>query len=571
MFAFSLVGCFLRRDHGEDEPEDVTVALVSVNPAPGSTIPVNGFITVTFDNPPGVVTVSTGIVNVVGKNAVIAGPFTPGQLNLTITWADGRQVITYTIPVPDAEIPKVIEGTISDGDIDVDAAAINTAGSIEITFNEDVKGNIELQTETGVDVGWIGSVEKKTATLELVRGKELSHETTYVIVARVLNDAGNRANIRLTFVTGSAPDRESPALENIILPGRGPAGYDVEEINNAAKIELRFSEEVEGNITLQTETGADVGWIGKVDGRLATLELVRGKELSAGTTYIITWRVSDAAGNENRKQLHFVTIGGPPVLLDKMVLIPAGEFKMGSDDAKAEPHEKPVHTVRIDAFYIDAYEVTNAEYKEFVLAKPEWRKDRIQGRFHDGDYLFHWRGNDYPVGQEDHPVIHVSWYAAMAYAKWVDKRLPTEAEWEKAARGGLSGQLYPWRNIGENIGKEFGAHMANYNNRIGGTTLVGSYSANGYGLYDMAGNVAEWCLDEWDRGFYAISSRNNPISGGPLVDIVNNFPNVRDARTIRGGSWFAPADDIRVAFRAWAVPLKTSAYVGFRCATNANR
>ena len=134
--------------------------------------------------------------------------------------------------------------------------------------------------------------------------------------------------------------------------------------------------------------------------------------------------------------------------VDGMVLIPAGTFQMGSEDGW--DNERPVHTVHVDAFYIDKYEVTNAEYKKFVDANPQWQKGRIQRRFHNGHYLHYWNGNDYPLGKDDHPVVTVSWYAAMAYAQWAGKRLPTEAEWEKAARGGLVGKTYPWGDTIDN-------------------------------------------------------------------------------------------------------------------------
>ncbi len=170
-----------------------------------------------------------------------------------------------------------------------------------------------------------------------------------------------------------------------------------------------------------------------------------------------------------------------------MVLIPVGEFDMGSNDPEADNDEQPVHTVYVDAFYMDKYEVTNLEYKKFVLANPRWQKDRIDRGFHDGYYLKHWNGNNYPVGKSNHPVTYVSWYAAMAYAGWVNKRLPTEAEWECAARGGLACKKYPW-------GAVIDAGKANFNENVGDTTAVGKYPPNGYGLYDMAGNVWEWCL-----------------------------------------------------------------------------
>ena len=135
-----------------------------------------------------------------------------------------------------------------------------------------------------------------------------------------------------------------------------------------------------------------------------------------------------------------------PIIPDGMVLIPEGEFQMGSNNGNADPDEQPVHTVHLDAFYIDANEVTNGEFKDFVLANPAWQKDGIDEKFHDGNYLQDWNGNNFPLGERDHPVRYVSWYAAMAYAVWVDKRLPTEAEWEKAARGGLEKKQYPWGN-----------------------------------------------------------------------------------------------------------------------------
>ena len=127
-----------------------------------------------------------------------------------------------------------------------------------------------------------------------------------------------------------------------------------------------------------------------------------------------------------------------------MVPIPAGEFQMGSVDPEAANDEQPVHTVYVNAFFMDKYETTNSEYQKFVLANPHWGKDQIDKAFHDGDYLKQWNGNAYPIGKANHPVSGVSWYAAMAYALWKGKRLPTEAEWEYAARGGLAGQKYPW-------------------------------------------------------------------------------------------------------------------------------
>ena len=249
-----------------------------------------------------------------------------------------------------------------------------------------------------------------------------------------------------------------------------------------------------------------------------------------------------------------------------MVLIPAGEFQMGSNDAEADNDEQPVRTVYVDAFYMDEIEVTNAQFKEFVLENPRWQKGRIEARFHDGAYLHLWNGNNYPNGKSNHPVVYVSWYAAMAYAEWAGKRLPTEAEWEYAARGGLAGKKYP-------NGNTITSRDANYNRNVGDTTGVSRYPANGYGLYDMAGNVWEWCLDEYDSDFYFTFPRDgvarNPLAGANSIAwIINNFTNVNNSssRVLRGGSWTGAERYVRVAARGSTTPANATRNIGFRCA-----
>ena len=246
---------------------------------------------------------------------------------------------------------------------------------------------------------------------------------------------------------------------------------------------------------------------------------------------------------------------------DAMVLIPAGAFSMGADDGDPEAaiSESPAHTVNLAAFYINKYEVTNAEFKKFVDANPEWAKDNFQ----DGFYLAHWKDNTYPIFQAKHPVTNVNWHAAMAYATWAGKRLPTEAEWEKAARGGLIGQDYPWGNT-------IDATKANYNYRVGETSIVGEYSANGYGLYDLAGNVWEWCLDGVED--YKELPNSNPLGGvsdntfSNYHEIATDFTKVTNFRILRGGSCFSRAEDVRLTVRAAHVPKNSLGSVGFRCA-----
>ncbi|MXZ01722.1 SUMF1/EgtB/PvdO family nonheme iron enzyme [Candidatus Poribacteria bacterium] len=243
----------------------------------------------------------------------------------------------------------------------------------------------------------------------------------------------------------------------------------------------------------------------------------------------------------------------------EMVRIPAGEFQMGSNEiAEAMPR----HPVHLDAFYIDPYEVTNAQFKAFIDVNPEWRKDNIPSEYHNGNYLRHWDGDDYPRGKANHPVVYVSWYAAMAYAKWKGKRLPTEAEWEKAARGGMTGRRYVWGNS-RHPGK------ANYGYYGKHTRPVGSYLPNGYGLHDMGGNVWELCLDEYDRNFYSNSRKENPVAGvSDIKALMEDFTSVQTIRVSRGGSWNTPGP-AGVANRGNDKPTNTNSWLGFRCAKSA--
>ncbi len=240
---------------------------------------------------------------------------------------------------------------------------------------------------------------------------------------------------------------------------------------------------------------------------------------------------------------------------DSMVFIPAGEFQMGEQDKAENTSEMPAQTIFMDAFLIDKYPVTNAQYKAFIEANPQWQKNTIVKDYHDGNYLNTWNGNTPPRGKADYPVVNVSWYAAMAYAQWTNKRLPTEAEWEKAARGGLVGKIYPW-------GDGIDINLANYGMQLGRTTPVGKYPPNDYGVYDMAGNVWEWCLDEHDGN----TPRRHP---GLMVDsideITTNFLHIATFRVLRGGSWASSERAAQVAYCGWAPPNFTYYSYGFRC------
>ena len=246
----------------------------------------------------------------------------------------------------------------------------------------------------------------------------------------------------------------------------------------------------------------------------------------------------------------------------EMMRIPAGKFQMGSSHIDADADENPVHQVYVDTFYIDKYEVTNAQYKRFVDANPQWQKARIAPHWHDGNYLYEWNRNTYPPGKGDHPVRYVNWHGAVAYAQWVGKRLPTEAEWEKAARGGFEEYTYPW-------GDTMDFNKTNLNNRVGDTTPVGQYPANGYGLHDMCGNIREWCLDQWDARFYNASPLNNPVAGESVLHILSNFRSVETLRVLRDGSWANSPKKSRIANRNKRPPTTANRVIGFRCARSA--
>jgi len=206
--------------------------------------------------------------------------------------------------------------------------------------------------------------------------------------------------------------------------------------------------------------------------------------------------------------------------------IPALSFAMGSE---AVDGEKPVHKVSLSAYRICDHLVTNKEYALFLAANPQWSKDRADSELRDEYYLDDWGQGGYPEGKEDHPVSFVSFFAAQAFASWLGKRLPTEAEWECAARGGLVGKKYP-------NGDLMNDKLANLAKQYRGTTPVRQFDPNGFGLYDMAGNLFEWSSD-----WYA------PYAPGEARDPAG--PPSGEYRVARGGSWMSGAGALRVSAR----------------------
>lgn len=306
-------------------------------------------------------------------------------------------------------------------------------------------------------------------------------------------------------------------------------------------------------------------------------------------------------------------------LLGEMALVPAGVFEMGGDGAHAQPDEYPKHKVKVDSFYIDKTEVTNAQFMQFVDAtgyittaemNPDWdelSKTLPVGtpRPHDSILVasslvfiqskgpvdlnnpslwWNWvKGADwkhpYGVGstidgKENYPVVHVSWYDAIAFCKWTGKRLPTEAEWEYASRGGLTNNIYPWGNEPINAGlpkaNSWEGNFPYYNQQKDGyvkLSPVKSFGANGYGLYDMAGNVWEWCNDWYAVDYYNSLSgiTDNPV--GPSTGFDPREPTI-PKKTLRGGSFLCNdsyCSGYRVARRMKSSPDTGMDHTGFRC------
>ena len=231
---------------------------------------------------------------------------------------------------------------------------------------------------------------------------------------------------------------------------------------------------------------------------------------------------------------------------------------MGIDYLQLFDDEIPKHSVTVRAFHLDKYLVTNAEFQRFADANPEWKPEGTSSTPKNENYLKHWKDVNLLTEQANHPVVNVTWYAAAAYCHWLGKRLPTEAEWEHAARGGLTA-LFPW---GDQLPDRTRANFSG--SGINTTTPVDKYPANGYGLFDMAGNVWEFLADEW--GPYPSAAQENPVAGGDRFSDGQSFLGVKTRRVIRGGSFGGAPVNLWVEYRDSHPPENAREFVGFRCA-----
>lgn len=316
-----------------------------------------------------------------------------------------------------------------------------------------------------------------------------------------------------------------------------------------------------------------------------------------------------------------------PVIADLagMVLIPGGKFMMGGDSIWGRPDEFPAHPVEISPFYMDIHEVTNRQFQAFVDAtgyvttaerKPDWEELKKQvppGTPKPPDEVMvaaslvftppnhavpldnpqvwwswvpgaDWKHPEGPqsnlAGREDHPVVHVSWDDAVAYCQWAGKRLPTEAEWEYAARGGAAAAIYPWGNelvtrgsLKANVWEGNFPNQNSARDGFRGTAPAGKFPANPYGLHDLAGNVWEWVSDWYDAGYYA-HCRQAGVVVNPQGPATPNDPDepLAPKKVTRGGS-FLCSDQYCSGFRIGA-RMKTTrdtglSHTGFRCVVSA--
>ncbi|MFN0175795.1 MAG: SUMF1/EgtB/PvdO family nonheme iron enzyme [Saprospiraceae bacterium] len=278
----------------------------------------------------------------------------------------------------------------------------------------------------------------------------------------------------------------------------------------------------------------------------------------------------DPPKSEQKKDPSATTPSNPQA---NMVLVRGGTFQMGSTEGT---DEQPIHSVTVSDFYMSKYEVTNAEFVKFLNVKGNQTEGGktwidLDGKWEDEKCRIYQSGNSFKVesGYENYPVIYVSWYGATAYCQWLGSqyRLPTEAEWEYAAGNGSRHTKYSWGN-GDPSGKKGGnvsdqtakakfSYFSAFENYTDGyiyTAPVGQFDANDFGLYDMSGNVWEWCSDWYDEAYYKNSPSKDPK--GPTT--------AKDYRVLRGGSWGDYPENCRVASRLRNYPNARFSAGGFR-------
>ena len=463
----------------------------------------------------------------------------------------------------------------ADVDVDVTAGQTTTADVAMKEFVSDIAGLDSLDTDGSYTVTWSGVEDATEYTLEESTDETFSSPTSYTVsdTVRAITHAEDGTYWYRVKATSKYGDGKWCTAQSIVvailgvpvlvtIPSPDDDGtytvawsaashaeeYVVEEDDNAA-----FSSATEvyrGNELSVERTGM-------AEGSYWYRVKARNSYGESGWSNVVSVEVVIAEGTIEIDIPEPPNEGAP----EGMAFIPAGSLQMGDAFDEGESDERPVHTVYMDAFYMDVYEVTNAQYRAYDPS-------------HDSG-----SSGGHSLNTEDQPVVLVSWWDAIELCNWRSRQegleecydestgdcdfskngyhLPTEAEWEYAARGGLEGKRYPWGDEAPvcqgrmRNGARFDDNGVCH--RIG-TAPVGSYSPNGYGLYDMAGNVWEWCNDWWDGGYYSDSPENNPT--GPTTGTL---------RVLRGGSCYYGPSNLRCASRNDYAPALRVVTFGFRC------
>jgi len=420
----------------------------------------------------------------------------------------------------------------------------------------------------------------------------LDASTPYYVALKAVDEAGNWSALSNVPSDDTAPDTTPPeavtdltivSTTQISVTLSWTAPGDDEDQGAAAEYDIRYSEsEIASETDWESAAQATGEPVPQVAGSAEEFTLTG---LSPNETYHVALKTADEVSNWSGLS----NVPSGMTWPEDTVLIPAGTFTMGSDSDEGSSDERPEHQPNISAFYMGMYEVTNAQYADglnWAIANTAayWNgSDVVESSGDNTPYLLvsdagcriDYSGSSFVVeaGYEDHPVVDVTWYGAAAYCDWRNVReglatcydtgtwscsfapdsyrLPTEAEWEKGARGSSGERTYPWGEDAPTCG------IVNWSGCAGGTSTVGSYGSgqSPYGLHDMAGNTWEWCNDWYSSAYYSISPASDPTGPASGTD-----------RTLRGGSWGSYSEDnLRCAVRHSPGPADANHSIGFRC------
>jgi len=419
-------------------------------------------------------------------------------------------------------------------------ATVFSSSQINLAWadNSNNEDGFKIERKTGSEVTY-AQIGTAGVGVTSYQDTGLTCETIYYYRVRAYNSAGdsvysNLASASTQACSGNTPNTPA-APSNLQATAVSTSQINLTWIDNSDN---------EDGFKIEQKTGAG-GTYTLIKTASANTTSYSDTSLSSSTTYYYRIYAYNTTGNSGySNDANTTTQSSTPL---GIASIPAGCFNMGEAFNEGYYYEHPVHNVCISAFKMDVYEVTNVQYKTCVDAG-SCTSQGNSSSFSRSSYY----GNS---AYDNYPVIEVNWRQAKAYCEWTGGRLPTEAEWEYAARGGLSGKTYPWGDDSPicTLGATNGAQ---YNSCSPGDTIeVGSFAPNGYGLYDMAGNVLEWVNDWNDDNYYSTSPMQDPQ--GPSS---GTYP------VSRGGSWYNYIDILRVAHRLSLDLSSQFQTLGFRCA-----